>query len=354
MRYRLDSTEETARTSIIEALKDGPATRAQLAKMTGYARTSLSTHINDLLQQGAICETIKHVPRGRPKGILAINEGAVQAIGISLDRSGAWWVGVNPLGKVLAQGRLAEFAGSRDDFKSVQYVYNTVLESLDITTTTRLGVALPHLVSPDIMEETTEKVLSIAQDVSDASSIVVDNSVRLAAYAHAKRLGLRNALYVRVSAGIGAGVINESTIVAGQRNIAGELGHALIPNLHTKCICGREGCLETIASLPGLARVAGFESTADLITGLQEGDTHVTEALHWLAHHTLTVSAVFDPEQIILDSRLFHEHPWTFRVVKDWIDSAHTGVWKPVPVTLAERLDYASALGAALATIPHD
>lgn len=55
--------------------------------------------------------------------------------------------------------------------------------------------------------------------------------------------------YVRMTVGIGAGIINKGHLITGAHGFAGELGHVIADRAGSLChVCGRRGCLETLAS----------------------------------------------------------------------------------------------------------
>ena len=60
--------------------------------------------------------------------------------------------------------------------------------------------------------------------------------------------GVDDLIYVRVSAGIGAGLILGGRPYRGFRGVAGEIGHVLADPDGPICRCGNRGCLETVAS----------------------------------------------------------------------------------------------------------
>jgi predicted NBD/HSP70 family sugar kinase len=56
-------------------------------------------------------------------------------------------------------------------------------------------------------------------------------------------------LYVRMTSGIGAGLINKGHLVTGATGFAGELGHVSVDSGGALCPgCGGRGCLESLAS----------------------------------------------------------------------------------------------------------
>jgi predicted NBD/HSP70 family sugar kinase len=60
--------------------------------------------------------------------------------------------------------------------------------------------------------------------------------------------GVDDLVYVRLSAGIGAGMILSGRPYHGSLGVAGEIGHVLSDPKGPICRCGNRGCLETIAS----------------------------------------------------------------------------------------------------------
>ena len=68
--------------------------------------------------------------------------------------------------------------------------------------------------------------------------------------------GVRHLLYLTVSTGIGGGVIVDGRLYRGERAWAGEVGHMVLEPDGPPCPCGRNGCLESLASGLSVARAA--------------------------------------------------------------------------------------------------
>src|SRR6185437_2924013 len=62
-------------------------------------------------------------------------------------------------------------------------------------------------------------------------------------------------VYVRLSAGIGAGIVSNGQLLLGARGLAGEIGHLPLISDGLICRCGNRGCLETVASPVAIARL---------------------------------------------------------------------------------------------------
>ena len=70
--------------------------------------------------------------------------------------------------------------------------------------------------------------------------------------------GHRNAAYVTISTGIGAGLYLDGRIYRGSGGFAGEIGHLKRFGKGRRCGCGGHDCLEAWASGKGIARSAGM------------------------------------------------------------------------------------------------
>jgi len=94
-------------------------------------------------------------------------------------------------------------------------------------------------------------------DTFPEAVVVVDNDVNVMAlgerymvFSHVDHLML-----VKVSTGIGSGIISDGELRRGARGAAGDLGHIQVPNGdEVMCRCGNLGCLEALASGSAVAR----------------------------------------------------------------------------------------------------
>jgi len=68
----------------------------------------------------------------------------------------------------------------------------------------------------------------------------------------------RTLVYVTVSTGVGAGIVDRDQMFLGAHGLAGEVGHMVIdwnPQA-ARCACGNTGCLEALTSGTSIARIA--------------------------------------------------------------------------------------------------
>lgn len=156
---------------------------------------------------------------------------------------------------------------------------------------------------------------------------------------------------VILGTGTGGGLVINGRLVAGPNAIAGEWGHNPLPwpldqeRPGPACYCGKNGCLETWLSGPGLERdfmqATGIQLGAMQIAELDRSgdDPRATACLERytdrLARGLATVINIVDPEVIVLGGgvgnieRLYGEVPgrWVDYVFSDRVD---TRLVKPV------------------------
>lgn len=116
--------------------------------------------------------------------------------------------------------------------------------------TVRLSMHVPGwegLALADRLERVFGAPAAIAND-GDAAG--------LAEYRFGAGRGVRHMLYLTVSTGIGGGVIVDGRLHRGERAWAGEVGHMVLKPDGPPCPCGRNGCLESLASGLSVARAA--------------------------------------------------------------------------------------------------
>jgi len=149
---------------------------------------------------------------------------------------------------------------------------------------------------------------------------------------------------VILGTGVGAGVIVGGKPLSGPNAIAGEWGHNPLPWPEDEerpgpaCYCGRQGCIETFLSGPGLARshrqATGLDLTALEIVALAgQGDESCGHSLriyeNRLARALAHVINILDPDVIVLGGglsncqRLYANIPtlWGAYVFSDRVDT---------------------------------
>jgi len=108
----------------------------------------------------------------------------------------------------------------------------------------------------------------------------VDNTANLAAIGELNAgalQGVQDAIHVKMSYGVGAGLIIDGSLYRGSAGTAGEIGHVTIDDRGAVCRCGNRGCLDTVvgsaAILDALRPTHGGVTLKDVISRALAGDT---------------------------------------------------------------------------------
>lgn len=101
----------------------------------------------------------------------------------------------------------------------------------------------------------------------DFPHIILTNDANAAAmgemiYGGAK--GMKNFIMITLGTGVGSGIVVNGEMVYGHDGFAGEIGHTIVDPNGRDCGCGRQGCLETYTSAPGIKRTV-FELLSTMI-----------------------------------------------------------------------------------------
>jgi predicted NBD/HSP70 family sugar kinase len=116
----------------------------------------------------------------------------------------------------------------------------------------------PWVHVPDPATRIMDRLRQRAQDDGDtllpSLTVRVDNDATVGALAESAYIHwLKETLvYVKVSTGVGAGIVISGRAFRGRRGAAGELGHTMADRDGKFCLCGGRGCLETVVGAASL------------------------------------------------------------------------------------------------------
>ncbi|ANW17578.1 ROK family transcriptional regulator [Streptomyces clavuligerus] len=125
--------------------------------------------------------------------------------------------------------------------------------------------------------------------------------------------GVADLAYVKVAAGVGAGLVIGGRVFRGPGGTAGELGHVVLDPAGPVCRCGNRGCLETFAAaryvLPLLRTSHGPGLTlGDMVRLAREGDAGCRRVVADTGRHLGTAVAalanLLNPSRVLLGGDL--------------------------------------------------
>lgn len=131
-----------------------------------------------------------------------------------------------------------------------------------------IGLGVPGAVTPDGMVNKcinlgwgvlpVEKLLSEKMDGIPVKAGNDANMAALGEYEAGAGKQYKSLVFITIGTGVGGGIIVDGKPLTGSHGAAAEIGH--LPVLYEgeeTCNCGKKGCLEQVASAPGIVRMAG-------------------------------------------------------------------------------------------------
>ncbi len=169
-------------------------------------------------------------------------------------------------------------------FEQVNQKLEEVVKQSNIATNKILvaGIELPGLINQKegINKTYFPEVKNLFAELKKIFGIPVffnhDSKVRTFAEQHfGLAKGKKNVLMLQADWGLGLGIIVNGKLYAGKSGFSGEFGHIPLADNGVLCVCGKQGCLETIVSATAIARQAreGIQKgNSSLISELVGGD----------------------------------------------------------------------------------
>lgn len=296
-----------------------PISRADLARLSGLQRSTISLIVEDLVNEHWVIEgPTGRLPRGRRPTFLRLNDDRV-IIGVDL-RPGETTIALaNVNGKFTSQEVIATPTDAQAGVDVLVRRTQALVRSLKEKKVEGIGISLPgrftagHLVfAPNLKW----RDLDIRGPISRATGIDVElenaaNACVLAAIWFDGMESCRNLVVVTVSEGIGAGILINGQLARGLNGMAGEFGHVPLDPDGPRCGCGSRGCWEVFGSNRAALRYyhestsnAGGLNFPDLLSLADQGNTCAARALEKMAHYLgrgmRMIVAGLAPERIIL------------------------------------------------------
>ncbi|HTZ56744.1 MAG TPA: ROK family transcriptional regulator [Acidobacteriaceae bacterium] len=257
------SSSETARdnnrTIILELIRlAGAVSRADLARLSGLQKSTVSAIVEELLESRWICEGetgfSKH---GRRPLMLGVNNelGVVildlhpgNAIVAVSDFSGKFLVQENVSISSEPQRSIAQLLAA---IKRVSNAEPTkAIQGVGISVPGRVDPVTGRLVfAPNLRWENFDIGKAIAEgtglpvEIENAANLII-----LAERWFGSLSGVQDAVAINVSEGIGTGIVAGGHLISGWNGMAGEFGHMIVEPGGAICGCGNRGCWETVAS----------------------------------------------------------------------------------------------------------
>jgi predicted NBD/HSP70 family sugar kinase len=330
-----ETREHNERLVLATIYDDGPVSRAEVARLTGLTRTTVSDVVEGLRASGLAREMGRGPSTGGKAPILLeVPDTARLLIGVDLGDRVFSAATVSLRGEILHR---EEVPSANTDGDPAVKLALELIERIVAAADGRvlgIGIGAPGLV--DTSDGTVIRAvkrdwrhLPLGRMVAQrfALPVHVANDSQAAALAEHVFGAVRgrNLITVKVGEGIGAGLVLNGALFEGDGFGAGEIGHTVVDPEGDLCRCERRGCLETVASARAVfarleAALGRRMSLEEAVTAFESGDVVVNavvlEAGHQLGAALAGLVGALHVRRIILAG--------TMAAFGDrWLDAVH-------------------------------
>jgi predicted NBD/HSP70 family sugar kinase len=344
-----------------------PVSRVELARFSGLQPSTISIIVEQLIGEGWVREgaTVRRA-RGRPSTMIEVNERLV-----------TFAVDLRPERAIVAVVDLAGRFLSREAVMTVSDAESSVERIIDCLRMLRrrhsdrsfegIGVSVPGRVHPEtqrflLTPNLRWKDFDFRAALQKALKLQVEmdndaNACLLAESWYGRLGGVRSAVLVAVSEGIGTGILACGQMHSGFNGLAGEFGHISFDPTGPLCGCGRRGCWEMFGSSRAALRFyheANPKSPLLDIYGLlrrvEENDpaaiAAVTRQAVALGRGLGLITAALSPELILITGEITSSWQRFGPIVQEQLEAAVLADTPP-RLAIAGDGDSARLLGAA-------
>lgn len=245
---------------VLQTIYNQPQTsRADVARLTGLTRTTVSDLVGELITEGLVEETGQgHSIGGKPPTLLKFIDNSRYLIGLDLASHEFQGAVVDLRGQICSQICLP--VGERNGKAALDLVYELIDQLLSDARAPIIGIGIgsPGLIDPinGIIRYSVNlgwHGLPLAKQLQDRYHlpVYIANNSQAAAIAETTfgaNRDISNLVVVKIGRGIAAGIVINGEPYFGEGYGAGEIGHLVVKDQGDLCRCGHRGCLETIAS----------------------------------------------------------------------------------------------------------
>jgi predicted NBD/HSP70 family sugar kinase len=244
---------------ILEVVRaNQPVSRADLARISGLQRSTVSLIVDQLIEEGWVREVgTVNLPRGRRPTMVGLNQDLVTIVADIRPKLATIAI-VDLNGRFLSRAQLPV---TSEPEKTIGGIVESMLRmkgTYSQKSFLGVGLALPGRVdfatqrlgfAPNL--DWGDFDIKAAVEEGTGMSVAMDNAANACVLAESWFGGIdgvRNAVLVTISEGVGTGILCNGQLVYGEQGMAGEFGHVQIDRNGPVCGCGARGCWEVFAS----------------------------------------------------------------------------------------------------------
>jgi predicted NBD/HSP70 family sugar kinase len=321
-----ENARDINRDIVLEIIRSQqPVARADLARSSGLQPSTISAIVEQLIEEKWVAEgAMARRPRGRPSTLLSLNDAMVILVAdVRPNQAIVALVDLN--GRFLAREAVPLVSEPARSIAKIVQCMESMRAAHGDRSFEGIGISMPGRVDPETQRLILAPNLKWADyDIKGAIEEHMQLQVELANAANACLLselwsgrldGIRNAVLITVSEGIGGAILANGQIITSRSGLAGEFGHSPIDPTGPVCGCGQRGCWEVFASSTAalryyaeLAPKSRLLNIHDLLRLTEEGDeiaiAAVTRQATHLGRGLRLVTAALAPEVVLITGDL--------------------------------------------------
>jgi len=342
--------------------EEGVDTRAELARITGLSRPAVALRVTDLISRGLVVERADGASTGgRPPQRLEFNAEGGAVLVANLGKSRGQVAVCDLAGTVLAEADTHLPASSARALDYLLDSWEKLLSQAELTPSSvrGAGIGIPGIVEFASAEwDGTPIRPAIAARFGVPAYL--DNEANIAALG--ERSGypdLDDLLFVKVSTGIGAGLISGGQIQRGALGAAGEIGHVPVRDGGgVMCRCGNLDCVEAVAGGAALLARSNAPDLATFAALAREGDPEAVALVRQAGRHIGEVIAtavnLLNPAVVVLGGDLTGAYETLIAGVREVVYSRATALaTRRLRIEPSRLGDRAGLAGCAVMVLDH-
>lgn len=318
-------------------IEKGSISRAELSKVTGLNKATVTSQISELIEDGIVIETIyDRSTGGRKPLLLRLHHTAGYAIGVEIDIDEIRYLLTDLVGSIIYREAISISTLSYQE--TIVFLKEKIETIVERCPTSRYGVVGIGIGIHGIVDQEERIVLAIHSKWKDINlkadleeifqiPVYIDNNTNLCAYAEKTfYIDDPNLLCLTASSGIGLGIVINHKVYKGRSGYAGEIGHMVIQKNGDRCRCGNSGCWELYGSEKAfLERLANKKaekacSLDQVRQWIGEEDAIVLKELKKLGENLAiginNIINILNPETIVINSELIRIYPQLIEEIK--------------------------------------
>jgi predicted NBD/HSP70 family sugar kinase len=344
----------------------GSADRAELSRLTGLSRATVSGLVADAVARGHVIEA--EPTGGRRSAVLRLDPRAGLVAGVDLGHRHVRVVLADLAAAVVGEHSVElDVDGAADvALDTASSLLEDLVRSTGMERDRLLGIGLgiPGPVDRQTGAVRSASILTGWAGMHPADElrrrvdlpVRVENDGNLGAlgeHLHGSARGDADLFYVKLATGVGGGVILGGALYVGARGAAAELGHVTVAPHGGICRCGNRGCLELVASSAALSRmITGTEQRGTTLAEVAEldaddgaVDSALGEAGRYVGRAVAPLCIALDVPLVVVGGDLGAAAPRLVGAIRSELRKA-SGARKPVEVRAARLAGRAEVLGA--------